>query len=252
MGESLPPLRLGLAMVALQASIGTLNDLLDAERDAGRVPPKPIPGGQVNVRTARAVWIGSAGLGLILVLPSGPLTLLVALLGLGIGYGYDRFAKGTAWSWLPFALGIPLLPVFAWVGTGAPIPASFLVLVPCAMLAGSALAIANASADLERDLASGSASVAVRLGPGRAWLVHVALLLVVLVAVLGSFVAASTDPSAAFGGTVGALVVAVGAGLGATVGGRRPTPRVREIAWEVEAVGLGVVATAWLLGPGVA
>ena len=35
-------------MVALQMSIGTLNDLLDAERDAGRVPPKPIPSGRVE------------------------------------------------------------------------------------------------------------------------------------------------------------------------------------------------------------
>ena len=35
---------------------------------------------------------------------------------LAIGYGYDLRFKGTAWSWLPFAVGIPLLPVFGWVG----------------------------------------------------------------------------------------------------------------------------------------
>ena len=242
-------------MVAMQASIGTLNDLLDVDRDEGRVPPKPIPGGQVSVATARAVWIGSAVLGLLLVLPSGPPTLMVALLGLGIGFGYDRFAKGTAWSWLPFALGIPLLPVYAWIGTGAALPESFLILVPSAMLAGSALAIANASADLERDLASGSASVAVRLGPARAWLTHAGLLALVLVAVFGSYVlgtGAADMMVAAVGALTGALIVAIGVAMGATVGGRRPAPRVRELAWEIEAVGLGVVAMAWLLGPGVA
>ena len=39
-------------MVALQVSIGTLNDLLDADRDAGRIPPKPIPGGLVSAAAA--------------------------------------------------------------------------------------------------------------------------------------------------------------------------------------------------------
>ena len=171
-GGVLTALRLGLSMVALQASIGALNDLLDAERDAGRMPPKPIPGGQVTCPRPLACcgsvprsWVWSSPL------PSGLPTLLVAVAALAVGYGYDRFAKGTAWSWLPFAVGIPLLPVFGWVGTGAALPASFLVLLPCAVLAGSALAIANASADLEQDEASGTASVAVapraRRGRGR-------------------------------------------------------------------------------------
>ena len=203
-------------MVALQASIGALNDIVDADRDVGRVPPKPIPAGTVSMRSARLVWLGSAVLGLLLVLPSGVATLIVAVTGLAIGYGYDRFAKGTAWSWLPFALGIPLLPVFAWIGTGATLPASFLLLVPCAVLAGAALAIANASADLEQDVASGSASVAVRLGLARAWLVHAALLGVVLAVILVSFAGATPEPAATIAAVAGTIVVAVGVTLGST------------------------------------
>ena len=75
--------------------------------------------------------------------------------------------KGTAWSWLPFAVGIPLLPVFGWLGTTARrCPASFASCSRCAVLAGTALAIANARADVERD--AGPGSIRSRSGWGRA------------------------------------------------------------------------------------
>ena len=247
-GGALVALRLGLAMLALQLSIGTLNDLLDAERDAGRVPPKPIPGGLVSRPVACVVVVGTASLGLLLAIPSGAATLAIAVLGLLTGYGYDRFAKGTAWSWLPFALGIPLVPVFGWIGTGQPLPAAFAVLLPCAVLAGAAIAIANASADVEVDLASGAASVAVRLGLARAWWVHTCLLGLAVAVVLIAL--ATSDPAigAVVGAVAGLLVVVAGGILGATVGPRHATPRQRELGWELEAVGLGIVATAWLVG----
>jgi 4-hydroxybenzoate polyprenyltransferase len=241
-------LRLGLSMIALQASIGALNDLLDVERDAGRVPPKPIPGGQVSVRAARALWVGAAVLGLALAAPSGLPTLVVALAALSVGYGYDRFAKGTAWSWLPFAVGIPLLPVFGWVGTGAALPPAFLVLLPCAVLAGSALAIANASADLEQDEASGTASVAVSLGLARAWAVETGLIGIAAALVLASMVATNV-PLAAMVAALGAATL-IGAGLawGASVAHRRATPSQRQRSWEIQAVGIGLLGTVWLLG----
>ena len=96
-----------------------------------------------------------------------------------IGYGYDLVAKGTAWSWLPFALGIPLLPVYGWLGATGALPSFFIALVPMAMLAGAALAIANARADLERDVAAGTVSVATRLGLEGSWRLHAALWLLV-------------------------------------------------------------------------
>lgn len=243
-------IRLGLAMVALQFSIGTLNDLLDADRDIGRTPPKPIAGGSVSVRTARVVWVGSAAIGLLLVVPSGPVTLVVAALGLAIGFGYDRFARGTAWSWLPFALGIPLVPVYGWVGTGVPLPWSFAVLVPCAMLAGASLAISNAAADLERDLAAGSESVASRLGLPRAWVASLALVALPVTFMLAAMLGTSVQ-GPAIAGTMAALgVVGVGLGLGRTVGRRRATPAQRQRAWELQAIGMGLFATVWLVSVG--
>src|SRR5580765_746158 len=40
--------RVGLAMTALQLGIGTVNDVVDAPRDAGRKAGKPIPDGLVS------------------------------------------------------------------------------------------------------------------------------------------------------------------------------------------------------------
>ena len=48
-------------------------------------------------------------------------------------------------------------------------------LVPMAVLAGAALAIANARADLERDVAAGTVSVATRLGLEGSWRLHAGL-----------------------------------------------------------------------------
>jgi 4-hydroxybenzoate polyprenyltransferase len=239
--DALVAVRLGLSMVALQASIGILNDLIDAPRDADRTPPKPIPAGLVRPSTARAGVLALAVLGVGLAVPSGAPTVGLAVAILGIGYGYDRFAKGTAWSWLPFAVGIPLLPVYGWLGGVGELPSFFAILVPVAVLAGAALAIANALADLERDTEAGVDSIARRLGRGRAWLTHAVLLGIVIVAALASLSAAGGPPAALLGATGGAIVIAVAAGLG-RVGG----PRRRQRAWEGEAVGLAVLAVAWI------
>jgi len=239
--------RLGASMVALQVSIGAVNDVLDARADAEHKPGKPIPAGLVGLDTARAVVVVSATIGLILAAPFGPGCVALAGLGLAIGYGYDLVAKGTSWSWLPFALGTPLLPVFAWFGATGRLPWTFAILLPLAVLAGTGLAIANARADLERDASAGLASVAGRLGPGRAWLVQAALLAAVVVIALGTLWGAAAAAPAVIAAVGGSLAIA--AGIGWARGGEASAAR-RERAWEIEAVGVAVLATAWLAGIG--
>ncbi len=232
-------------MVALQASIGALNDVIDASSDAGRKPGKPIPAGLLTSRTGRAVVVIGAGLGLALATPSGPGLLALASLGLVIGYAYDLAAKGTAWSWVPFAVGIPLLPVFGWFGATARLPAPFSIVLPAAVLTGAALAIANSRADLERDAAAGLDSVANRLGPARAWSVPAVLLaVVVLVALVSLWL--EGGPPVAMGSAIGAGLV-IGAGVGWAHAPTSPPAR-RERAWEIQAVGVALLAAAWLAG----
>ena len=234
-------LGLGLSMTALQVSIGALNDIHDAADDAGHKPGKPIPAGVVSVSAAWAVVIaGAAGgvaLGALLDVRIGALAVVVLL----IGYGYDLAAKGTAWSWLPFAVGIPLLPVYGWLGAAGALPSFFIALVPMAVLAGAALAIANARADLERDVATITVSIATLLGVEGSWRLHAALWSVTFIVGLAWL---------AFRGVGLAQVAPVigAAGLiGAAVAWSRDArPAGRERAWQFEAAGGGLALLAWL------
>ncbi len=235
-------LRLGVSMTALQVAIGALNDLVDAPADAGRKPGKPIPAGLVSPLAARLVVALGAATGIALAVPSGTALVALAIVVLGIGWSYDLWAKGTAWSWLPFAVGIPILPVYGWLGATGAIPAWLAVLVPLGMLVGAGLAVANARADMERDAAAGTDSVALALGDGRSWWVNVGL----LVAALGLAVAWL----AATGQGSPVVLVAIAAGAaGLAVGlalGRSPRADRRERGWQLQAVGVAVVALAWV------
>ena len=237
--------RLVVAMTALQVSIGALNDLVDAPADAVSDPAKPIPAGLVAPATVRAVAAGGAGIGLAVAATTGLAVLIVAGAGLAIGYAYDLRFKGTIWSWLPFAVGIPLVPVFGWLGGAGRLPAAFIILVPMAVLAGAAIAVANARADIAVDQSAGVDSVAVRLGDKPAWAANAALLAVVMAIALGSMWARPA-PTIELAAAVGAGAVI---GLGVVAGLRRGRRR-RQRAWEIEAVGLGLLAAAWLAGVG--
>ena len=240
-------LRLGAAMLALQASIGALNDVVDAGRDAGQKSGKPIPRGLVRIGAARAVVVGGLVAGLALAAASGPATVAVAAVGVGVGYLYDLRLSQTAWSWLPFALGVPVLPLFAWLGGQGTVPSALLTLFPLGVLAGAGLALANSLADVERDSAAGKPSAAVQLGRDRAWAIQVALLAIaaVLAIALLPVTRAGIPP-----GTQLAirLVVLLGCGIlvGAAVLVRRSDPTWRERAWEIEAVAVAVIGAAWL------
>jgi 4-hydroxybenzoate polyprenyltransferase len=234
-------LQLGLSMTALQVSIGALNDLHDAADDAGRKPGKPIPAGLVGVPLARAVAVGGAAVGVGLAAVVDGRLAALALVVLLIGYGYDLVAKGTAWSWLPFAVGIPILPVYGWLGGAGELPAFFTALVPMAVLAGAALAIANARADLERDRAAGTVSVATRLGLERSWRWQAVLWVAAAAVGLGWLAFRGAQPLPA------ALVVAAAGLIGALVIWSRDRPPAgRERAWEFEAAAAALALLAWL------
>ena len=240
-GDPATAARLGLSMVLLQASVGALNDVIDAPSDAGRKPGKPIPAGLVRPLVAKVIAAVAASVGVLLAVPSGPATVVLALVLLVLGYGYDLQFKGTAWSWLPFALAIPLFPTYGWLGAAGGLPPIWAVLVPTAVLAGTALALANATVDVERDRAAGLESVATRLGRVRARRLNVLLLAVVWVLAVATL------------GLAGQIlpwgVVALGGGVAAFAGWLvlgADDPRARERGWEAQAVGVAALAAGWL------
>lgn len=239
--------RLAISMILLQASVGALNDVVDAPRDAGRKPGKPIPAGLVDGRVALAISAVAAAGGLLLAVPSGPATLGLAVVLLALGYGYDLVAKGTAWSWVPFALAIPLFPIYGWLGASGTLPPVWPVLLAVAALAGAALAIANGVVDLERDRDAGLASAATVLG--RLTAVRLGALLIAAAAALALGMLSMRSAIVPWG-------VAIAAGLGLGLAGARllsdQRPATRERGWELQAVGVAIAAIGWLAGLGAA
>jgi 4-hydroxybenzoate polyprenyltransferase len=231
--DALGALRLGASMLLLQASIGAVNDIADAQPDGVGKPAKPIPSGATSMFAART-WAGlTCLLGLALALPSGLGTTAIAAL--------------------------PLVPIFAWLGATGSAPSGILALLPAGVLAGAALMTGNSLADLERDGAAGKSTIVVRLGPGPAWRLHAAAF---AVAVVLAFVLAPSPalPAPAVAGVVGELEAvllvlrAIGVPLGAALVAvgvilvRADPASIRERGWELEAVGTAVLGVGWLAG----
>jgi 4-hydroxybenzoate polyprenyltransferase len=236
-------LQMGASMTALQASIGALNDVHDAPEDAGRKPGKPIPAGLVGVPLAWVVVLGGAVIGLGLGAIVRPWIGSLGIVVLAIGYGYDLLAKGTAWSWLPFAVGIPLLPIYGWLGASGSLPPFFIALTPMAVLAGAALAIANARADLERDAAAGTVSVASSLGLEGSWRLHAVLWGAAVIVALGWAVFRGVGLA-----QIAPILATAGLIAAAVAWSRERDPAGRERAWQFEAVAVSLALLAWLAG----
>ena len=230
-------------MFGLQASIGTLNDLVDIGRDRGHKPGKPLPRGLVPIPAARAIAAGGLLLGLALSFAVRPILVVIAVAGVATGYVYDLRLKTSRWSWLPFTIGIPLLPVYAWLGATGRLPAAFLVLVPLAVMGGAALALANELADDERDRGAGVETSVGALGRARAWRLGAGLQALVAVVAAGSLIVGGA-PLLALGAADGAIAVTM---IGLALG-RSRLPGTRERGWEIQAIGLAALAVAWLAG----
>ncbi len=161
-----PPHLLGpllLAMLGGQLAIGATNELVDLPYDTVGKPWKPLPSGDVSIRGARAMVV----VGLIMMVAFGwrfgtlPFALLAA--GTGLGIAYDLWFKRTLWSWLPYLLALPLLPIWVFTSLGKPEP-RLLLLYPLGALATVGVHLAQALPDVAIDREAGLPTATSRLG----------------------------------------------------------------------------------------
>ena len=229
-----------LTMLGIHTSIGAMNDLLDQTSDVGRAE-KPLVGGTVSPREARVMVVVAATAGLAAASALNTTSLAVAAAGATLGYLYNAGIKRTPISFLPFALGVALIPAFAWSAAGAPLPEAIAILCLIALPGGSALALQNALADRELDKSVGANGAVVRLGHQRT---------ILLIALLHSLtyllllVSAPTTTSPALL-AVGGVLLAGGVTLSTRV--RRT---IRQRGWEVSALALACCAIAIALSDG--
>ena len=156
-----------LGMLGGPLAVGALNEWCDRHADAVAKPHKPIPSGDISPREA----LGLTAVGLALMLGCGAALgwreLLVLSAANGCGLAYDLGIKRTPFSWLPYLVALPLVPIWAWQTLRGFEP-RLLWLYPIGALLVVAIHLAQTLPDIEGDRGQGERGLAVVLGRRRA------------------------------------------------------------------------------------
>jgi 4-hydroxybenzoate polyprenyltransferase len=227
------------AVLVGQLSVGWMNDYLDRDRDV-RVArtDKPVVAGALAPATLRTATAVAAVAVVPLSLLSGWLAGTLHLTAVASAWSYNLRLKATALSVLPYAVSFGLLPAFVTAGLpGHPV---YGWLVGAGALLGAGAHFANVLPDIDDDLATGVRGLPQRLGAAGSRIAAGVLLAAasVLLAV------GPPGPPGVLG--IGAVAVAVLAGVGAAVLGRRPGSRAAFLGVLVVAA----VDVALLVGSG--
>ncbi|MCP4383452.1 MAG: UbiA family prenyltransferase [Hyphomicrobiales bacterium] len=150
----------------VSAAVGSMNDVLDVDLDTRTKPSKPIVRGDFSREASLILSLTAALLGVLLSFALGFDVMLVAVLVLASGLTYDFWLKETIWSWIPYGIGIPALPVWGFVAADAFTPI-LLASFPLGALVALALYLANTIPDIHGDTEYGIEGLAHRLGLAR-------------------------------------------------------------------------------------
>lgn len=232
---------LAVAMLFLQFCIGAANDVVDEPLDRRTKPWKPIPSGSVSRRTALGVAASCAVVSLLVAASQGLVVLSLAACMLGAGLAYDLWLKPTPWSWVAYAVALPILPVYAWWGAASALPPRAELLLPMAVLAGPALQLTNSIVDVERDRAGGIRSLAAALGPRRALALAATAVATIHVLAWATLLTIDTTPA-----VILAAAVSTGAALAGLSLSASASEAARERGWQAQTVSIGLLALAWL------
>jgi 4-hydroxybenzoate polyprenyltransferase len=201
---------MGTIVLLTQFSISALNDWADRERDARVKQWRPLPRG--TIKPVAAVFL-AISLGLVAVIASfsfGLLASALVLAGLVAGWSYDLGLKTTVFSFVPFAVAFPLLPIWVTIVAGRPVFDASRV-AACAAILAVSIHLADSLPDIASDSALGVRSLGVSLGAdGSRFAILLTILSAAFIAAFGSkdpLVFRTISPLGVFAG-VGAFVMA--------------------------------------------
>ena len=228
------------AVTVSHASIGTMNDRLDFERDSVSQVDKPLVRGYLSTRQAEYLTVFYAVMAATLAFTLGTVSLLPFFATLLSGYVYNLAAKGTLWSWVPYAVCIPTIPVWAFLVADrfhTAVLLSYLIGTPLS----AALNVANTLPDLTNDAAHDLRGLAHVLGRRRGMLavwicLSASLAMVVLFAML-----VNRLDTAVLAFAVGAATAIVTT-IAVEVLGMRESAR---LVWYGTAIGSALIGLAW-------
>lgn len=202
--------RLGqlVTMVGLQqAAISLHNDWCDQDLDAITKPWRAIPAGHVRASQVHALAWGAAAASAAAAVPLGRDAVALDIVGTAAGFSYNAWLKRTRWSWLPFAVAFPLLPLYGAAAVDHWPQGWWMVFIVGAP-AVLAVHLADTLPDLAGDAAAGVGGLPHRLGAERARRAALVALAaeVVLDAACGVVMGSGRAAAGAVSGLVGALV----------------------------------------------
>jgi 4-hydroxybenzoate polyprenyltransferase len=233
---------LAVGMLGYQFSIGALNDLADADSDALAGRDKPIARGLISKRSAAAIVIVGGAIGMGISATFGAAVLILGGAGYASGVAYDVGMRRRGLGWLCFAAAFPLLLAWAWLAAAATLPPGWPFLLPLAALAGPTIHLANSMVDPDSDLRSGTITLATQLGPARSGWTLAASNAAIYVLAWVTLLSMPEVPALASAAAVAATVsAATGIGLSLQRSRRR-----REAGWLLQAIGLAMLAVAWI------
>ena len=145
---------LAAAIIGSQSLVGIVNDVRDRALDAQTKPQKPLVSGRATLPGATILGAVMGIVALAAGVALGWLSLALVIAMTGAGLVYDLWLKRTAFSFLPYVLGLPILPIWAWTAV-RDAPARLWLTYPLGILIGLGLHLANAMPDAERDAAGG-------------------------------------------------------------------------------------------------
>jgi 4-hydroxybenzoate polyprenyltransferase len=216
-----PPFgRLGLLLTSTllgQLAISIHNDYCDRELDARAKPWRALPRGLLTPGEAFAWTAILTLLCLLLALPLGLTVAGLIAIGASSGFVYNAWLKRTSWTWLPFWVALPTLPLTAFAVVGEWDSRLWLVYLIGAPLV-LAVYIADTLSDIESDSAHGVQGFAHRLGPRGARLVCWAAVALAQVLALALW-PIDQLPGPLFFLSTGALIAAIGLDRRAIRGG---------------------------------
>jgi len=211
-GYSVPVEKLvsvGLGILFQQFSVGLSNDWLDYERDriVGR-KDKPTVRFEVSEKLVRNASLVFAVFALVIAASLGLETTLIMILMLAIGWSYNLGLKSTSLSFVPYALGFGVLPIFVTLSIAPPQLPLWWVMLAAAFL-GVAAHFANALPDLTDDRETGVRAMPHILGQ------RVSALVISLAAAMASLLVVTQSTSlnpviawVGFGFTMGLVLTA--------------------------------------------
>jgi len=173
-----------IATASGQASVGWINDLLDAQVDKSLDrKSKPVVSHFLNPEKLKL----PITISLLLAIPfsflaAGWVGGSAHLGAIGSAQLYNRYLSRTVWSWLPYAISFSLLPIFCWQAASRDLWPSWNIVV-ISSLVGVIAHIFNALPDLDIDKRVGFGGLVVYLGKKRS-LVLLAILCLTLAVLL--------------------------------------------------------------------